>query len=240
MEHWPHIICFDGIENDLKKKNKKKSISDIFDINNISTTLSSTLSSSSLSSSVSTSLESKKKLLWEYKEMFWSQHQFKIKYDENSFEKKLIKREEIIENENIELTNEINDEIIRNYFKNLTNDFLFPLHQCFDKLWIEMKSSFIIRSEHKKIFKQEKFFNFVKMNGFKDIFNCKKNDVFEFYKKFIFSTNFQTWLHIRIREAYFNDVIHSNFKEILKNASEVATIDLYLRIIGIYLISLSF
>eukprot|EP01080_Neovahlkampfia_damariscottae_P000196 gene196-4442_t len=214
MEHWPHVLCLDGIENEKKKK--KSSVPSILDLFNQSN---------------QNSIEEKKKLLWEYKQMFWTKHNFKIKYDENSFENKLLKKDNLIENENIELTNEINDEIIRNYFKNLTNDFLFPLHQCFDKLWLEMKSYFIIRSEHTKIFKQEKFYNFVKNYGYKDIFNCKKNDVFEFYKKFIFSTNFQTWLHIRIREAYFNDVIHANFKEILNNASEVATIDLYLRII---------
>jgi hypothetical protein len=43
--------------------------------------------------------------------------------------------------------------------------------------------------------------------------------------------NFQSWLNQRMREAYFNDVIHLNFEEILKGASEVAIIDLYFRVL---------
>jgi hypothetical protein len=68
-------------------------------------------------------------------------------------------------------------------------------------------------------------------NFLESIFNCKKEEVFEFYKKFIFSINFQSWLNQRMREAYFNDVIHLNFEEILKGASEVAIIDLYFRVL---------
>jgi hypothetical protein len=108
------------------------------------------------------SLESKKKLLWEYKEMFWSQHTFIMR--DGSFEKKFMSNEL-----NQELANEVNDEIIRCYFKELTNDFLDPLQRCFDKIWTGMKS-FIIRSEHGKLFKQEKFYNFLKSYGFKGSF----------------------------------------------------------------------
>jgi len=55
--------------------------------------------------------------------------------------------------------------------------------------------------------------------------------VLEFYRRFIFSSNFKVFVQYRIKEAYYNDLMHVDLKIFTQgNATDVALIDLYLRL----------
>jgi hypothetical protein len=48
--------------------------------------------------------------------------------------------------------------------------------------------------------------------------------------KFIESPNFEAWMNERVLEAYLNDVLHTDIANLLKNVTEIASIDLFLRL----------
>jgi hypothetical protein len=175
-------------------------------------------------SSVLASSPSKESLMWEYRECFVTKTKSIIKGDI----KGLVKLED--GDKDREGAESLNNDQIRKTFEELTESFLLPLHKCFDTLVCSMKT-FIVRSEHEKVFKKERFSNYVKKNGYNEnIFRGKKADVLEFYDKFIESPNFDSWMNDRILEAYYNDVLHTDISNLLKNVTEIASIDLFLRL----------
>lgn len=203
FEKWPHIICIGKTGG---------------------TPTSKTFNFFSRSNGpLSSSPDSRKQLLWEYKDMIWSKHDFVIKYD-TTLEKKNV------EHTDKELTHVVNNVNIIQYFESLTEMFLDPLEKCFDKIWTGMNIS-IIRSEHHKIFKAEKFYNYICQNGFKEkIFSGTKSEVEDFYKKFIYSSNFRSWLNNKLKEAYCNDMNHLDTKFLIKGTTQVGLIDLYMKL----------
>lgn len=94
--------------------------------------------------------------------------------------------------------------------------------------------SFVIRSEHSRMFKPEKFYNYVCKHGYNEQLFGKtsRQNVLEFYRRFIYSSNFKIFVQYRIKEAYYNDLMHVNMKNFLKQnlISDVALIDLFLRV----------
>lgn len=203
FEKWPHIICIG--------KSGKTPTQKTFNFFSRSTGL------------LSSSPDSRKQLLWEYKDMIWSKHDFIVKYD-TSLEKKNV------EHTDKDLSHVVNNVNIIQYFESLTEMFLDPLEKCFDKIWTGMHLS-IIRSEHNKIFKHEKFYNYICQNGYKEkIFSGSKSEVEDFYKKFIFSANFKSWLNNKLKESYVNDMNHLDTKILIKGATYVGLIDLYMKL----------
>jgi len=181
--------------------------------------------------------------MWEYKETFLSKKKSYIVDDIDLSSLKLL-TEGIDENDrnsagrfNLDLVfkrdpDTLNNDQIRKFFEELTEAFLHPLHQCFDTLVCSMKT-FIVRSEHAKVFKSEKFVNYIKKHGYNErIFKSKRGDMQEMYKRFIYSSNFKAFMEHRLREAYVNDVQHTDINEFLKNEkySEIDLIDLFLQI----------
>jgi hypothetical protein len=124
---------------------------------------------------------------------------------------------------------------LKKYFEELTEEFLSPLQKCFDSLWYTStdENQFLFQIDITKIFKQEKFYNFICKNGYpKKLFVSNDDEVLEFYKKFIFSVNFNYWLNNNIKKFYINDVLFQDFKKIVKNNNESKNIDLFLRILN--------
>jgi hypothetical protein len=207
FDKWPHLVCI------ADPRAKPKTLSPMQKLNFF-------LNKPQL---VQSSPDSRKNLLWEHQEMIWTKRDFVIKYDSNLEKKNLSLKDKT-------LTETVNNENIKKYFEDLTEDFLDPLEKCFDKLWMGM-TSFILKSDHTRVFKPEKFYSFICSTGFKEkIFSGTKSDIEEFYKKFIFSINFQSWLNIKIKEAYYNDIVHTDISQLIKNATEIGLIDLYLRL----------
>jgi hypothetical protein len=90
---------------------------------------------------------------------------------------------------------------------------------------------FIVRSEHKKVFKPERFYNYIEKHGYNEqLFEGKRADVLDLYKRFIYSVNFASWMDQRIQEAYLNDILHTDISQLLRDVSEVGMIDLFLRL----------
>lgn len=168
--------------------------------------------------------------MWDYKETFLSKKKSFIVDDLDMSGIKLLTEDINVSDRSS--ADSLNNDQIRKFFEQLTEDFLHPIHQCFDTLVCSMKT-FIVRSEHAKVFKTEKFINYIKKNGYNEkVFKAKKSDVFEMYKRFVYSTNFKSFMEHRLREAYVNDVQHTDIDEFLKNEkfSEIDLIDLFLQI----------
>lgn len=82
----------------------------------------------------------------------------------------------------------------------------------------------------------------MKLDFDEGIFSGKKSEILTFYKyiylmiliilnrKFLYSPNFTPWLNAKIREAYRNEVLTTDIKNLVKGATEVGIIDLFQRI----------
>ncbi|KAL9649368.1 hypothetical protein ABK040_016195 [Willaertia magna] len=232
-ENWPHIITVGKQLQSMKKNgalpNNNGNSSSIMS----TSPMSSIVSGNKLISfftNIDNDTNERKQLMWEYKETFLSKKKnFIINVDFSNL--KLLTDDIDATNQNSADT--INNDQIRKFFEELTETFLHPVHQCFDTLICSM-TTFIIRSEHSKVFKPEKFVNYVKKFGYNEkIFKGKKSsDVFELYKRFIYSANFKCFMENRLREAYVNDVKHTDIEELLKDGkiTEINLIDLFLQV----------
>eukprot|EP00818_Percolomonas_sp_WS_P003255 CAMPEP_0117445314 /NCGR_PEP_ID=MMETSP0759-20121206/5726_1 /TAXON_ID=63605 /ORGANISM="Percolomonas cosmopolitus, Strain WS" /LENGTH=806 /DNA_ID=CAMNT_0005237475 /DNA_START=29 /DNA_END=2449 /DNA_ORIENTATION=+ len=177
--------------------------------------------------SVRTSVESRKKLMWEYEECLWTQRKFVMKQDQ-SWQSKLVNFDPCNLDDFSALRG--NDNQILTFFEQLTNDFLFPLQQCFDKLLYSMKT-FIVRSEHKKVMRPETFCAYIQKHGYRpEIFAASQELVQEMYTKFIYSKNFQSWLEDRIKQEYMNEVLYCSIDDVAGKYTEVGIVDLFLRL----------
>ncbi|KAL0482423.1 hypothetical protein AKO1_013044 [Acrasis kona] len=102
-----------------------------------------------------TSGPSRESLTWEFKECFITKSKTIVKgtleglVDLNDDDK------------NREGAETLNNDQIKRHFEELTESFLLPLHMCFDSLVCSLKT-FIVRSEHEKVFKKERFYEYSK------------------------------------------------------------------------------
>jgi len=178
----------------------------------------------------------RKDLLGDYGEAFFSaNYEFVIEYkvSASKLSKNFIKRK--TKDDDLSLITHINNDVIRRYFEDLTESFLEPLKKCFESLLKGMKN-FVLRSEHQKVFKQEKFYHYLVKNGYQqDIFSAQKDQVLDFYKKFIYSINFKMWLQQRIMEIYYNLVLNiEENKKLLLELGDMGKIDLFFRLLAEY------
>jgi hypothetical protein len=232
-ENWPHIIIVSNTNNQTTGSNAKTTPEESKKVNNI---LSNILSSNPLINKKKQNEQKRKQLMWDSDEIFWTnKSNFVVK---SSFQGPDTSWNHLSTNllyldakdNNRDSADGINNEQIRKFFEELTEAFLVPIHRCFDTLVCSMKT-FIVRSEHKKVFKPERFFSYIEKHGYNEaLFDGRRADILEMYKKFIYSRNFASWMEQQILEAYYNDVLHTDISQLLKDVSEVGMIDLFLRL----------
>ncbi len=162
--------------------------------------------------------EERQQLMWEFKEGFFSEKPAKSFVLKQTELQQLKKSFICLEEGNVHQSSadSVNSKSIQAHFEQLTENFLQPLHRCFDTLLCSAPD-FIFRSNHATIFKPEKFYKYVCKYGYNEsIFQTLRATILDFYRKFIYSINFQMWIEQRIKEAYLNEVLHMDIKNFLK------------------------
>src|SRR5690606_9379043 len=124
--------------------------------------------------------EQKKKLLWEFEEMFCTKYNF-IFEDDGTLEKRVLSLDK--NDKHRQSAESVNNDAIQKYFEKLTENFLHPLQQCFDFI-LKNTKTLIVQEEHDKIFSPEKFLKYIQRHGVKtQIFKKGKEQyVMDYYK----------------------------------------------------------
>eukprot|EP01060_Flectonema_neradi_P014604 TRINITY_DN2122_c1_g1_i1.p1 TRINITY_DN2122_c1_g1~~TRINITY_DN2122_c1_g1_i1.p1 ORF type:complete len:807 (+),score=124.43 TRINITY_DN2122_c1_g1_i1:34-2454(+) len=122
---------------------------------------------------------------------------------------------------------QVNTEILRAHFVELTCDFLQPLQACFDKIWSSLNCSLLQRpAALRKGVSTEDFRSYVYEKGYKKkLFKRGRRSVLRLYDSFVYGCHFANWLEETVCETYKNELQECIPSELLPNATDNEIVD---------------
>ncbi|PRP81189.1 hypothetical protein PROFUN_02023 [Planoprotostelium fungivorum] len=125
------------------------------------------------------------------------------------------------------------NDIIVEHFRGLTAMMLAPLDRYMTSLMPQRKMSILQDPPNLSEFSED---HFVESMGGRQTFRGNKSDELHFYRKFIRTENFSTWFRMRrgqarakLYENYYLEVISSDIHQLMRERSELLSVDIYVR-----------
>eukprot|EP00756_Hemistasia_phaeocysticola_P016945 Hpha_TRINITY_DN15506_c7_g1::TRINITY_DN15506_c7_g1_i1::g.105717::m.105717 len=174
-------------------------------------------------------------LLWEFKETFQSRRVFVVNDTDAAVSPvlaQLLPCADGIADESTIASEQVNSEVIKAAFHELTDSFLEPLRRCFDHLWKELRRPLILPQTSRTVFTADAFREDLRNHGYvKRIFKKGRTEVLKFYDAFLDGPHFPTWLQEQMHERARSTLVDMDMLT-LRNHSEEQRIDLLFKLQG--------